>query len=122
MFVTVHSDSLLLQIFIPVIGVSICLFACFLTATAADITAKSEKMHGILCDAAARHSFAYLLSAKERQFLLLMMEHASSERNSFALTTMDGQKYTMESFVAFLIETGLQYTLLFTFNRGYAFQ
>ena len=121
-FVTTYSDNLLLQMFLSVIGVAIFLFACSLTATAADISAKSEKMDGILCDAAARQSLASLLSVQERQFLLLMMEHASSERQSFAMTTMDGQKYTMESFVSFLIETGLQYTLIFTFNRGIAFQ
>ena len=116
-FVTAYSDNWLLQILVPIFGCVYSLFACVLLATAADITSKSENMHDVLCAAAARQSFASLLSVQERRVLLLMMEHAASDSHSFAMTTMDGQKYTMETFVSFLIETGLQYTLLITFNR-----
>ena len=121
-FLAVYSDNLLLQLAVPTVGCVISLFACSLLAIAADITARSEKLYEVLCAAAARQSVASHSSVRERRFLLLMMEHASAETNSFAMTTMDGQKYTMQSFVSFLIETGLQYTLLFTFNRGIAYQ
>ena len=81
-----------------------------------------ESAGEVLCAAAARQSFASLLSVQERRVLLLLMmiEHATSK--SFAMATMDGQQYTMESFVSFLIDTGLQYTLLLTFNRETSFQ
>ena len=122
MFIMAYSDNLLMQTMIPASGFVACLFACVLLAIAADITSQSEKMHEVLCVAAARQSSAPVLSVHEKRVLLLMMEHATSETDSFALTTMVGQRYTMESFVSFLIETGLQYTLLFTLNQGIAFQ
>ena len=121
-FIVTYSDNLLMQIMIPAPGCVASLFACVLLAIAADITSKSEQMHEVLCATAARQSCASLLSVQERRVLLLMMEHAASETNTFAMTTMGGQKYTMQSFVSFLIEVGLQYTLLFTLNQGIAFQ
>ena len=90
-FVAVYSDNWFLQIAIPVAGCVASLFACALLAIAADITSKSERMHEALCATAARQSSASPLSVQERRVLLLMMEHASSESYSFALTTMDGQ-------------------------------
>ena len=119
-FVTVHSDNWMFRIMFSIFGCVCSLFACVLLANAADITATSEKMHDVLCAAAARHSSTSLLSVPQKRALLLMIEHAASESHSFAMTTMDGQQYTMEHFVAFLIETGLQYTLLLTFNLGIA--
>ena len=118
MFVAIYSDNAFLAFAVPVAGGVSCLFECSLLAMAANITSESEKMHRVLCSAGARQCFASLLSLQERQFLLLMMEHASTESESFALTMVDGQKYTEESFVSYVIETGLQYTLLVTFNQG----
>ena len=122
MFVFLYSDNVVFQVTVPIAGSLTILSACSLLAIAADITSKSEKMNDLLCTAAARHCFASVFSLSERRLLLVMMEHASSESQFFAITTMDGQRYTNESFVSYLIEAALQYTLIISFNQEIAFQ
>ena len=121
LFIAVYADNVFFGVTAPAAGGTFTLAACALLALAADITSQSENLHSLLSIVVNRQSIASCLSQEQRRLLLDMMENVSSENHSLALMTMDGQKFTSQSFAVFLMETAIQYTLLISFNRDIAF-
>ena len=118
LFVVNNGDNLFLTVTLFVLMMPPVLFACFLLAVAATTTSMSEKLHVLLCSLAARTTKDKRLSRHQQFRLQLMIEEVGSEETFFALRTPDGQKYTPETFLFYLIEAVLDYTLLITFNRS----
>ena len=100
----------------------IVLFAWTLLAIAGEITSLTEGLHGRLCSLAAKASTGTRTFLTQRIQLQQLVEETGSEDQLLALRTIDGQKYTSESLMYYLIETGLQYTLLLTFDRSMKLQ
>lgn len=113
-----NMDNLFFLILIASLG------TCFISqqfaflATASQINSLSLQLHHLLCRISARHKDQ--LSVRERRGLLYMMEEIGSEERLLSLHTLEGEKYTAETFFFFVLETGIQYTLLVTF--GYFFK
>lgn len=87
-------------------------------ALASRINSLSMRLHNLMCTLTARHKAS--LSVRERQRLLQLMEEVGSEEGLLSLHTLDGQRYTTETFVTFVIDTAIHYTLIVTF--GYFFK
>ena len=118
LFVLNYGDNLFFSVTLFVVVVPPVLFAWFLLAIAATTTFLSENLHALLCSLAAQNMRDTRLSQRQRLRLQLMIEEVGSEETFFALRTPDGQKYTPEIFLIYLIETMLHYTLLLTFDRA----
>lgn len=114
LFTALYSDNLFFNIAMPLAGGTVALAAYTLLAVAANITSKSDIIHHALCTMAVRTR----LTARQRHLLLRVIEENGCEKQPLALYTLDGQKYTSESFLLYVIECALQYLLLLTFD-GY---
>ena len=113
-YIVSHSDNVFFRVLLPFAGVAVVCTASFLMALAGNITAASERLHTSLSSLACRSRHA--TSVREKRLLLLMLEETGCAEQRLALYTLTGNKYTPESFVAFLIETALHYTLLLSFS------
>ena len=118
LFVLNYGDNIFLTVFFFAAVTPPILFACFLLAIAATTTSMSDELHVRLCSLAARNMRNQHLSLYQRFRLQLMIEEVGSEETFFALRTPDGQKYTQETLLFYLIEIVLDYTLLVTFDRS----
>ena len=117
LFVLNNDENPFLTITLFVVIIPPVLFGWFLLAVAATTTSMSEKLHVLLCSLAARDARDQSFFRHQRYRLQLMIEEVGSEETFFALRTPDGQKYTPETLLFYLIETVLDYTLLVTFDR-----
>ena len=118
LFVINYANSLFLTVTFFIVSIPPVLFTCFLFAIAATTTSMSDELHDRLCSLAARNMRDQRLTRYQQHRLQLMIEEVGSEETFFALRTPDGQKYTPEKLLFYLIEIGLHYTLLVTFDRS----
>ena len=114
LFAVEYGDNLFISVTLFFAIMPVVLFAWSLLAIAANITSLSDALHGRLCSLSARGGF----QSSQKIRLLHIVEQTGSEEQLLALCTVDGQKYTSESLLYYLIETCLHYTLLLTFDRS----
>ena len=122
LFAVEYGDNLFISVTLFIGTIPLVLFAWFLLAIAAEITSRSEELHRRLFSLATRPSGTLQVSRRQKMRLLQLLEQTGSEEQLLALRTIDGQKYTSESLLYYLIETVLQYTLLLTFDRSMKIQ
>ena len=118
LFAVEYGSNLYMSVTLFVAIMPIVLFAWSLMAITAEITSRSERLYHLLCSLSARKSRMPVVSRREQMRLLQILEQVGSEEQLLALRTIDGQKYTSETLLYYLIEMGLQFTLLLTFDRA----
>lgn len=115
---TSFMDNAFFVIAIASIGLAIMIQEFTILALASNVNSLSDRLHHLLCTINGRHKDS--LSVRERRQLLQMMEEMGSEERLLSLQTLDGQTYSTETFFVFVLDTGINYTLLVTF--GYLFK
>ena len=118
LFAVEYGENLFISVALFIAMFPIVMFAWSLLAITGEITSLTEGLHGRLCSLAAKGSTGTRSFLTQRIQLQQLLEQTGSEEQLLALRTIDGQKYTSESLMYYLIETGLQYTLLLTFERS----
>lgn len=83
-------------------------------ALASQVNSLSLRLYQLFCSIFSRHKDS--LSLRERYSLLQTMEEMGSEERLLSLHTLDGEKYTTETFLIFVLDTAVHYTLLVTFG------
>ena len=122
LFAVEYGENLFISVAIFTGIIPLVLIAWTLLAIAGEITSLTEGLHGRLCSLAAKGSTGTRSFLTQRIQLQHLLEQTGSEEELLALRTIDGQKYTSESLLYYLIDTGLQYTLLLTFDRSMKLQ
>ena len=118
LFIFEHGENRFFSVAIPIAVMPMVLFPWSLLAIAAEVTSLTEGLHGSLCSLFAEQNGKSTVSFGHRSRLLQMLEQMGSEEQLLAMRTADGQKYTSETLVYYLIDTVLHYTLLLTFDRS----
>ena len=118
LFIFEHGDNLFVSVTIVIAVTPMILFPWSLLAVAAELTSLTERLHGRLCSLSAGQNGNAHLSLGHRIRLLQILEQMGSEEQLLAMRTVDGQMYTSETLVYYLIDTVLHYTLLLTFDRS----
>ena len=116
LFVTLYSDIWLFNVAVPLIAVSFTIPTLVLQAIAGKISARSAEIHKPLTSVATRELHVPLLM-HQRNVILQIMDEIGGDHSPLALYSIEGQKYTMHSFVDYLISLGLGYLLILTFDR-----
>lgn len=101
---------------IPVIGAVTGLFAISLLLMAADITTLAAQVHANLCYTCGRNGNKWTL--KHRLMMLNLVQDAGSHDPPLAMYTINGDKYTSESLLLYLMDTALNYMLLVTLEKS----
>ena len=112
MFVTLYSDQIVIAAAYALIGSNMMLFSLMLQAIAGDISRKSESVWKFLPSIARRH-----LLLHQRMALLKLMEESASDHQPLALYTVTGQRYTITSFLSYVMEVVVHFSLLITFSN-----
>ena len=118
LFVIVYSSNML-----PTITQAVALITPVSTGLitlliAAGVTSMAQDLHHRFCSLASNQGALSCLTDRQRSILNLMIEETGRKETIFALYTMDGQRYTSELLLFYLIDTCLHYTLLLTFDRS----
>lgn len=113
MFMFIFTDNIFIYYMCPICAVAVLLLVTFVLVSAATVTHLTEKLTISLLKVAAQDAHLQALNPRQRQQLDLMTEQMSS----LAMYTMVGERYTPLSFVHYVVETCVQYSLLITFNK-----
>ena len=115
LFLALYSDNWFFTHAFPLVGLVVFSLACALMGLAARVTSASQRIHGRLCSLAQRASRRDT-PLGQRILLLQVIECLGSEEQPLAMYTLTGEQYSSASFAVYLMETAVQFTLLFSFN------
>lgn len=116
LFMFMHTDNIGLEILCPPIICGLTMLISAMLLFAAHVSSITDQIIGDLQSIAGRDAEKQVLSYDQRRHLIVLMEGAAS----MALYSVDGHKFTTLSYLLFVIESGIQYTLLITFNTYFA--
>lgn len=135
LFISLYSDVWIHNVAVPVLAVSFTIPTLVLQAIAGKLTAKSEQIHKSLVavlthglhgtrrqpvdkmDGKVSEVEEVSLLPHQQKVILQIMDEVGGEHPPLALYSIEGQKYTMHTFVNYLISLGLNYLLILTFDR-----
>ena len=112
-FMGISADSHLIAIGMPIVAVNLLTFAFALQWFAGHVTATSQQL---LCKLTAMLTSSHWATG-ERMRILQQLEHMSSVWQApLAVHSCCGEPLTLVSFVAYVLETGVQFSLVLTFS------
>ena len=114
LFLCVFTNITFFRIIFPALGLAFSFSSIVLQAVAGDVSEKSAEVH-VLLDRLAGRS---VMDVATKKRLLQLMERVNSEKQRLALYTATGERCTSLSLIVSLLETGLQFSLLYNFS-GY---
>ena len=113
LFLCVFTEIVIFRSMFPVIGLAFASLPIIFEAVAGDVSEKSNNIHALLCRLTG-HRMDMFTNAR----LLMLMERVSCDRQRLALYTASGDRCTSLSLIVSLLETGVQFSLLYNFS-GY---
>ena len=113
LFSCIFADMMLAKVVIAIAGFVVTLLPISLQWIAGHVTAESEQLIQTVTAYAVNHA---ALSPDMRSKLLQDMEDLGSERHPLAIYTMTGEKCTSLAFFGYLMETAVQFFLIYSFS------
>ena len=113
LFVSRYSDNVIVAVSYAVVACNMALFAFTLQAIAGDITCKAQHVYAELSSLASASITAPVSS---RIQLLRLLQEADSESEPLAMHTLSGERYTKASFIEYVMEACVHFSLLVTFS------